>query len=119
LVIVKFRQFATGLVANSVAKTALTVWGLFARLRLLLASFRLSCASLQVVADQDRMRGPLSGGMQQVGIFQEAMRRLDARLTPDEEQALLTAWYALFRSGHLSWGYNLNNPDPSFCHVTE
>jgi hypothetical protein len=57
--------------------------------------------------------------MQQVGIFQEAMRRLNARLTPEEEQALLTAWYDLFRSGHLSWGYNLNNPDPPFCHVTE
>ena len=26
---------------------------------------------------------------------------------------------APFRSGHLFWGYNLNNPDPSFCHVTE
>jgi len=74
---------------------------------------------LQVVADQDRMRGPLSGGMQQVGIFQEALRRLDTRLAPDQEQALLTAWYDLFRSGHLSWGYNLNNPDPPFCHVTE
>lgn len=76
---------------------------------------------LRVVADQDRMRGgsPISGGLQQVGILQEAMRRLNVRMTPGEEQALLTAWYDLFRNGLLSWGYNLNNPDPPFCHVTE
>jgi hypothetical protein len=45
--------------------------------------------------------------------------RLGDCLSLHEEQALLTAWYDLFGSGHLSWGYNLNNPDPPFCHTTE
>ena len=71
---------------------------------------------LQVVADQQQMR---TGGLNQTGILHEATQRFKPRLTPQEEQALLTAWYDLFRSGHLSWGYNLNNPDPPFCHVTE
>lgn len=35
------------------------------------------------------------------------------------EQALLTLWYDLFRMGHLSWGYNLSNPDAPFCHLTD
>jgi hypothetical protein len=35
------------------------------------------------------------------------------------EQALLTAFHDLFRTGYLAWGYNLSNPDPPFFHVTE
>jgi hypothetical protein len=75
---------------------------------------------LQVVEEQDRMRGgtPIGGSLQQVSLLGEATRRLGDRLSYEEEQALLTAWYDLFRSGHLSWDYNLSNPDPPFCHVT-
>jgi hypothetical protein len=61
---------------------------------------------------------PLPSSLQQVSLLGEARQRL-GRLTPEEEQGLLTAWYDLFRTGHLSWGYNLNNPNPPFCHVTE
>jgi len=76
---------------------------------------------LQAVADQDKARGDslVGGGLQQVSILGEAIKRLGQRLSPAEEQALLTAWYDLFRDGQLSWGYNLNNPDPPFCHVTD
>jgi hypothetical protein len=69
---------------------------------------------LEVVADAAR-RYPT---LQQVSVLKEASIRL--KLTGLEvEQALLTYWYDLFRSGHLSWGYNLDNPDPPFCHLTE
>ena len=27
-------------------------------------------------------------------------------------------WYALFNTGYLSWGHNLSNNSPPFCHVT-
>jgi hypothetical protein len=37
----------------------------------------------------------------------------------DEEQLLLTAWYDLFRTGVLSWGYNFTNSGMQFAHVTE
>ena len=32
---------------------------------------------------------------------------------------ILTSWGDLFRTGHLAWGYDLNNPGPPFLHVTE
>lgn len=73
---------------------------------------------LQVVEEQHRSAGN-TASLQQSSILQEAVARLGGRATDDEGQALLTAWYDLFRDGHLSWGYNLNNPDPPFCHVTE
>jgi hypothetical protein len=31
---------------------------------------------------------------------------------------LLTVFYDLFRTGYLSWGHNLPNPNPPFFHVT-
>lgn len=37
----------------------------------------------------------------------------------EEEQAILTIWYDLFREGIIAWGYNLGNPDPPFIHLTE
>ncbi len=73
---------------------------------------------LQVIEEQHRSAGN-SSSLQQISILQEAVARLGGRTTDDEDQAILTAWYDLFRAGHLSWGYNLNNPDPPFCHVTE
>lgn len=34
------------------------------------------------------------------------------------QQALLSSFYDLFRTGYLSWGYDLGSPAPPFCHVT-
>jgi hypothetical protein len=34
-------------------------------------------------------------------------------------EELLTYMYDLFRTGHLSWGFNYENPDPPWCHLTE
>jgi hypothetical protein len=36
----------------------------------------------------------------------------------EQEQLVLAEWYALFNTGYLSWGHNLNNNSPPFCHVT-
>lgn len=55
--------------------------------------------------------------LQTAGILQEASRRLPRR-DRDAERALLTAFYDLFRTGYLSWGHDLPNPSPPFCHVT-
>ncbi len=35
------------------------------------------------------------------------------------QQVLLTVWYDLFREGILSWGFNIQNSGPPFCHLTE
>jgi hypothetical protein len=35
------------------------------------------------------------------------------------EEAILTQWNDLFRSGLLAWGMNLNNPNPPFLHLTD
>ncbi len=55
--------------------------------------------------------------LQSGGVLQEATRRLGTR-DLDTEQALLTFFYDLFRTGYLSWGYNLANPSPPFFHLT-
>lgn len=31
---------------------------------------------------------------------------------------ILSEWYSLFATGHLSWGHNIGNPNPPFFHVT-
>lgn len=49
----------------------------------------------------------------------EAAERLGIRHKPDAEEALLTEFGDLFRTGYLTWGMNLANPSPPFCHVTE
>lgn len=37
----------------------------------------------------------------------------------DLQQAILTCWHDLFREGELSWGLNLDNPDPPFFHIPD
>jgi len=36
----------------------------------------------------------------------------------DAQAGLLTIWYDLFREGYLSWGIDIDNPNPPFCHLT-
>src|SRR6266700_2927934 len=59
-------------------------------------------------------------GFQQGVVLQQAAQRLgifNGRI--EAQQALLTMWHDLFRNGHLAWGYNIGNPNPPFCHLTE
>jgi hypothetical protein len=55
--------------------------------------------------------------LQSGGVLQEATRRIGRR-DLQTEQVLLTVFYDLFRTGYLSWGYNLANANPPFFHVT-
>jgi len=57
-------------------------------------------------------------GVNQISILREAQQRLGWSQSREEEEAILTYWYDLFRIGILPWGKNLVNPDPPWCHVT-
>ena len=41
------------------------------------------------------------------------------RLGRGNDEAVLTQWGELFRTGLLAWGLNLSNPNPPFFHLTE
>lgn len=70
---------------------------------------------LETIYDLSKGRSHLQSGM----ILGEIASRLEVRADVEMEQAILTFWYDLFRTGYLAWGYNLTNPDPPFCHLTE
>jgi len=57
--------------------------------------------------------------LQQSSILNAVARKLGASHNPDLEQAILTQWGELFRTGLLAWGLNLSNPDSPFFHLTE
>ena len=69
------------------------------------------------VIDKYSQTGP--GYFQSGSILSKVAQRLRIRDNLEAEQALLTLFYDLFRSGHLAWGYNLSNIEPPFCHLTE
>ena len=54
-------------------------------------------------------------------ILGKVERELNLRERDDvsEQQALLTFWHDLFRTGYLSWGYNIDNVESPHCHLTE
>jgi len=64
-------------------------------------------------------KGPYEPNLQQVSVLQTAATELSIRQNPELEQALLTQWQELFRTGLLAWGLNLANPGPPFFHLTE
>jgi hypothetical protein len=73
---------------------------------------------LKVIEEQT----PKSSGdssLQTSSVLGEASRRLNARNNHALEEAILTQWHDLFRTGYLAWGYNLSNPNPPFFHLTE
>lgn len=71
---------------------------------------------LEVVSEFSKM----GASFQSAGVMEEAARRLGIKLGDvAEQQSLLTFWGDLFRTGYLSWGYNLANSAPPFCHLTE
>jgi hypothetical protein len=75
--------------------------------------------TLLEVIEEKRPRTPTDGNLQSGAILDETARRLEIRQDLDKEQALLTVWSDLFRTGHLAWGHNLSNASPPFCHLTE
>lgn len=72
-------------------------------------------ALMEVIAEYSGRDSSFQSGV----VLGEAQKRLNIRNNIEMEQALLTFWHDLFRSGYLAWGYNLSNPNPPFCHLTE
>ena len=74
-----------------------------------------------VAAKACAKRGP--GYSQQRPVFDmvasETAGGVYTRLDLDLQQAILTCWHDLFREGTLSWGYDLDNPDPPFFHIPD
>ncbi len=52
-------------------------------------------------------------------VLQAAAQALGFQHDENKEEALLTEWGELFRTGLLAWGKNLNSPDPPWFHLTE
>jgi len=61
---------------------------------------------------------PMEGSVQMTPVLKEVAKRFDIK-GDEAEQMILTAWYDLFRNGHLSWGLNLGQPGLPFIHLTE
>lgn len=68
----------------------------------------------------DELEGGGPGVFQQENIIREVAKELKVTMgDPEKEQAILTVFSDLFRSGHLAWGYDLTNPGPPFLHLTD
>lgn len=63
-------------------------------------------------------RDAISASLQSGSVLDACARACSARRKGLEE-ALLTQFYELFRTGHSAWGVNLSNPDPPFFHITD
>lgn len=61
---------------------------------------------------------PLDGSLQQNTVLTRVSQRLNIFNDTELEQVVLDEWFGLFNTGYLSWGHNLSNCSPPFCHVT-
>jgi hypothetical protein len=75
-------------------------------------------ATLLKVIEERQPKGPTDGPLQTNTVLQEVAQRIGAMSDITLQQALLTQWHELFRTGYLAWGYNLSNSDPPFFHLT-
>jgi hypothetical protein len=60
-------------------------------------------------------KNAMSASLQQASILQAVSMRLGRGF---DEEAILTQWGELFRTGLLAWGLNLSNPSAPFFHLT-
>lgn len=60
-------------------------------------------------------KGPIDASLQQTSVLDGAR----AKLGRGYDEAILTQWGELFRTGLLAWGKDLSNPGPPFFHLTE
>ena len=66
-------------------------------------------------AQQQAAKGP--GYAQQGVVLRAAKGELKLGSIADE-QAVLDCWHELFREGRLNWGYDLDNPNARFFHIS-
>ena len=57
--------------------------------------------------------------IQTSSVLHTALDTLGLQRNIQIEQAMLTIWHDLFRTGYLAWGFDISNANPPFCHVTE
>lgn len=74
--------------------------------------------TLLTVIEEQSPKGPTDATLQTNSVLGETSNRLNARSNHEIEEAILTQWHDLFRTGYLAWGYNLANPNPPFFHLT-
>ncbi len=89
-----------------------------ARVAVAIDGGRIRSAILQAIVDASTRYGP-DGALHSTTILTEAAQALGQRLTRDQQQAVLTSFSDLFRTGHLAWGFDLSNPSPPKFHVTD
>jgi hypothetical protein len=75
-------------------------------------------AVLLGVIDRQDPKGNPSRNLQSSSILVEAADTLKFRNDREKEQALLTQFHDLFRTGYLAWGLDISNPNPPFFHLT-
>lgn len=73
---------------------------------------------LQVISER-APKSPGDGNLQSRSILTEVRNRLGRVRDHATEEAILTAFHDLLRTGYLAWGFNIANPDPPFFHLTE
>jgi hypothetical protein len=71
---------------------------------------------LQVITEKSAQN---RGNLQSTSVLSDVAQRLQLGSKSEDQQALLTAFHDLFRTGYLAWGFNLVNPSPPFFHVCE
>ncbi len=70
---------------------------------------------LEVISEYSEKGSSLQSGV----VLGEVKVRLKLGRAIEQQQALITFWGDFFRMGYLAWGYDLSNPNPPFCHLTE
>lgn len=74
--------------------------------------------ALLTVIQEQAPKHQTDGSLQSSSVLREVAKRTGAVYNTELEQAVLTQFHDLFRTGYLAWGLNLANPNPPFFHVT-
>ena len=69
--------------------------------------------------EAQRPKTQVDANLQSTLVLRAAAQRLNASPNADLQQAILTQWSELFRTGLLAWGLDLMNPNPPLFHVTD
>jgi hypothetical protein len=73
---------------------------------------------LSVIKEQSPKLPNDGTNLQSRSVLSEVARRTGAVFNNELEQAVLTQFHDLFRTGYVAWGFNIANPDPPFFHLT-
>lgn len=71
------------------------------------------------VALKQQPKGQGEQSLQQGSVLNAVARELGRPHDREFEQAVLTEWHDLFRTGYFAWGYDLMNPNAPHFHFTD